>query len=81
MTPFEQFIQFLVSLTISPWIFVKLLFLLGLLIYVAFAIIVVRQVKLMSQTLNGAFDLPLKLISWVHLGVALAVFIFAWMIL
>lgn len=81
MTPFEQFIQFLTSLTFNPWIFVKLLFLIGLLIYLAFAVIVVRQVNLMTQTLNGTFEASLKLISWIHLGVTISIFLLALIIL
>jgi len=81
MTPFERLIQSLASMTFSPWTFVKLLFLIGLLIYIAFAVIVVRQVALMSRTINGNFSLPIKLFSWVHLGAAVAIFVLALVIL
>jgi len=65
----------------DPWIFLKILFLMGFFIYLAFAVIVVRQVKLMSQTLNGILDLPLKMIAWIHLLAALIVFVLAVVIL
>lgn len=81
MTPFERFVQFLAAIILGPWVFIKLLFLLGFLIYVAFAVIVVRQVDLMHQTLNGVLDFPLKLIAWIHLGVAVAIFLLALVIL
>lgn len=81
MTPFEKLIQFLLTLTFSPWIFLKLLFLIGLLVYLAFAIIVVRQVNLMIRTLNTGFEISLRLISWVHLIVAIGVFLLALVIL
>jgi len=83
MTPFEQFIQFLVNLgpSFTFWWLVKILFLIGLGLYLAFAVIVVRQVKMMSQALDGSFNLVIKFISWVHLGVAIGVFILAWVIL
>jgi len=81
MTPFEQFIQFLASLTFNPWILVKLLFLIGLLIYLAFAVIVVRQVNLMIRALNGELETSLRLISWLHLIVAIGVFLLAVVIL
>jgi hypothetical protein len=81
MTPFEQFIQSLASASFDPWILVKFLFLVALLIYIAFAVVVVRQVGLMSRTLDGAFNLPLKLIAWLHLGVAIGVWVLALVIL
>ena len=81
MTPFERLIQFLTTLVIDPWIFIKLLFLIGLLIYIAFAVVVVQQVKLMSKTLNGVFDLPLRLFSLIYLVAAIFVFILAVVIL
>jgi len=81
MTPFDQLIQFLASLTFNPWIFVKLLFLIGLLVYLAFAVIVVRQVNLMTRTLSTKFEVRLKFISWAHLIVAIGVFLLAIVIL
>lgn len=83
MTPFEKFIQFLVNFSpaLTIWLLVKILFLIGLAIYIAFAVIVVRQVNLMIQALNGGFDFPIKLISWIHLGVAIAIFLLALVIL
>lgn len=83
MTPFERLIQFLVNFSpaLTVWLLVKILFLAGLAIYIAFAVIVVRQVNLMIQALNGGFDFPIKLISWIHLGVAIAVFLLALVIL
>lgn len=81
MTPFERFVLFLVSLSFNLWSIVKILVLLGLLIYIAFAIIVIRQVALMSQTIKVDFNLLLRLISWVHFGVVVMVFILALVIL
>lgn len=77
----EDIIQFLASLAANPWILVKFLFLIGLGLYLAFAVIVVRQVKLMSQTLNGLLDIPLRLFSLIHLVVAIVTFILALIIL
>lgn len=81
MTPADRFLQFLAVLVVNPWILLKGLFLVAFLLYIAFAVIVVRQVKLMSQTLNGVLNLPLKLIAWVHLLVALIAFVLALIIL
>lgn len=63
--------------TLSLWTFVKALFLIGLLLYLAFALIVIRQVGLMTNTLNTNFEAPVKLIAWIHLLVALGVFLLA----
>lgn len=81
MTPFEKLIEFLVSMTAEPWALAKPLFLIGFLLYIAFAVIVVRQVKLMKQTLNGILELPLRLVAWIHLGIAVLVLIIALIVL
>lgn len=77
MTPFDQLILFLVSLRFSPWFFVKFLFLIGLLLYIAFAVVVVRQVNLMTQTLNVKFESLLRFIALIHLLVAIGIFLLA----
>lgn len=63
------------------WFGAKIFYLLGLLIYVIFAIVVVRQAKLMVATLNGALEAPVRLIAWIHLGLAVMVFLLALVIL
>lgn len=68
MTPFEKLIEYLATVSFSfSWVF-KGLFLFGMLFYLAFGVIVIRQVSLMSRTLKGSFDLPIKVIAWIHLG-------------
>jgi hypothetical protein len=81
MTPFERLIEALTSVTLTPWIIFKILYLLGFLLYIAFAVIVVRQVNLMIQTLNGVLRLPLKIVALIHLGVAVFIFWLALMTL
>ena len=61
-------------LNLDIWTVLKWPFLLLFLFYLAFAFIVVRQVGLMSRTLNGVLDTQLKLIAWLHLLVSLFVF-------
>ena len=79
---FKKFFDlFQANLGFSPWMLVKLIYLVGLGIYLAFAVIVVRQVDLMTKTLQGDFESSLKLIAWLHLIVALGVFVFALVIL
>jgi len=79
MTTFEIFLENLVN--ISPWFIAKLAFLIFLTVYLAFAVIVIRQVQLMVKTLNGSFDLPLQILSFVHLAFTVFVFLMAVLIL
>ena len=83
MTPAENFIQFLVKIipTLSIWLLVKILFIIGLVLYFAFALIVIRQVGLMGKTLDGEFNLPLKFVAWVHLIISLGILLLAVLIL
>jgi len=83
MTPAENFIEFLVKTipNLSIWWVIKVLFIIGLFLYLAFAVIVIRQVGLMSKTLNGEFSILLKSIAWVHLIISLGVFLLAIFIL
>ena len=81
--PFENITSslFNLSLGVDILLLVKFLFLVGLFLYLAFAVIVIRQVNLMTKTLNGTFDQSLKIVAWLHLIVALGVFLFALIVL
>jgi len=59
------------------WGIIKVLILVFLLIYVVFAFVVVKQVKLMTVTLEVGFENQLKLLSFIHLLFAIAVLVFA----
>ena len=75
MSPFERLVQFSTNFTLSfNWV-LKALFLLAMLFYVAFGVVVIRQVSLMSKTLEGTFGLPIKIIAWVHLGMILGLLV------
>jgi hypothetical protein len=79
MTPFEQFIQ---SLSLNSfdsllWVLLKILALIGFALYLAFAAVVIRQVKIMSEVVQGLSIWPLRLLAWVHLGVAVFIFLLA----
>lgn len=77
MTTFDL-IGFLSSIQI--WSVVKIFFLFALLLYVVFAFVVIKQVQLMTETINQA-ELPLRAIATVHFLVALFVFVLAFLIL
>jgi hypothetical protein len=83
MTPFDNFLHLLASsaAVFSIWWIIKLLFLLALLIYLAFAAIIIRQIDLMSKTLHTEFAIPIKLVAWIHLVVAILTFFLALIIL
>lgn len=59
----------------------KILYMTGFALYVAFAIVVVSQIKQMTSALNGMLELPLRLFSWIHLLVAVIAFLLALVIL
>jgi hypothetical protein len=83
MTPADKFIQLLAGIlpSLSIWWLIKGLFVIGIGLYVAFAVIVIRQVDLMAKTLKGDFVSFLKLFSWVHLLVAVFTFLLVLVIL
>jgi len=73
--------EVLTNLGIPVWTIVKIAALFGLLIYIAFAIIVVRQVTLMTNTLDLGHEGTIKILSKAHLLFSILVFFFALVIL
>jgi hypothetical protein len=65
----------------TVWFITKFAFIVGILLYVIFAYVVTRQVKLMNETLEVGFEKGMKIISYIHLGVAIAVLLLAVVIL
>ena len=83
MTPFDQFIH---SLSLNSfdsllWVFVKILFVIGFALYLAFAIIVIRQVKIMGEVIEGLSVWPLRILAWTHLLVAILIFLLSLFVL
>lgn len=68
-------------LGISVWGIVKIGILIILAIYIIFAFVVVRQVQLMTDTLEVGFESQLKFLSFMHFLFAIGVLIFAFIIL
>lgn len=56
----------------SVWFLVKILFVSGFFLYVVFAAIALRQVYLMTQTLDVGLTTTLRTIFWAHLAFSLA---------
>lgn len=64
---------FSLLMNFSIWPIVKILFCFAISLYVIFAIVVIRQIHLMTETLNGQLELPLKVIGMMHLLGAIVV--------
>lgn len=69
----------MISFTI--WSIMKIFIILFLVIYIVFAFVVVRQVQLMTQTLEVGFEGQLKFLAFIHLLFAVATLILAFLIL
>jgi len=63
------------------WGIAKAFVLFGMAMYVIFGFVMVRQVKLMTDTLQLGFESMIKIFSYAHLLFTIAVFIFALIIL
>jgi hypothetical protein len=63
------------------WILIKVLTLILLGMYLIFAFVIIRQVKLMTDTLQLGFEGLSKLLSYLHFAFAVFVFIAALIIL
>jgi hypothetical protein len=68
-------------LNINIWFWVKWIYLFTLGLYIVFAIVMVRQVCLMTQALNEKISAVLRVISWFHLILAAIVFLLALFVL
>jgi hypothetical protein len=66
---------------ISIWLVIKIAALLLLAMYLVFALIMVRQIRLMTSTLSLGFDAPIILLGYIHLAFAVLVFLAALIIL
>jgi hypothetical protein len=68
-------------LGISVWLVSKIFVLLFLAIYIVFALVVIRQIKLMLHTLDIGFNLVIRFIGWAHFLFAVGIFLIALTIL
>lgn len=65
----------------SVWALLKGGLLITLALYVVFAVIVLRQIYMMTETLSSSFDWLLKIFAWAHFILGIVVFLFALIIL
>jgi hypothetical protein len=68
-------------LGISIWLIAKIFVLVGLLLYQTFALVMIRQVQLMIETVEVGFESAIKFLAYVHLAFAALVLILALIIL
>ena len=65
----------------SIWPVIKIFVLVFLVIYIVFAFVIIRQVQLMTATLELGFEKQLKFLAFLHFLFAIAVFVFGILIL
>lgn len=69
------------SVAFTVWPIVKILILLFLVLYIVFSLVLIKQVQLMTKTLEIGFESQLKLLAFIHFLFAVAVLIFSILIL
>lgn len=60
---------------------VKIFFLFALFLYLVFALVVIKQVRIMTETLELGFEAPVKFTAYLHFLFAVAVFLIAFLLL
>lgn len=68
-------------ITITTILLVKIASLILLGMYLVFSLVVVRQIKLMTDTLQLGYEQMVKMLGYIHLIFAILVFLAAWVIL
>ena len=73
--------ELLATTELSLLPFIKIAVAIGFLLYIAFAVVVVRQVNLMTATLELGHERVIKYLSLIHLVFAIASFVLTLVIL
>ncbi|AKM78767.1 MAG: hypothetical protein UX85_C0008G0038 [Candidatus Beckwithbacteria bacterium GW2011_GWB1_47_15] len=84
MTPFDKFIEFITRqgmIELEAVILGKAAVILLLLLYLAFSLVVVRQVNLMNKTINGLMEKRLLVAAKALVGLAMVVLILGLIVL
>ena len=66
---------------ISIWVVAKWFVVAALVIYLVFALVIVRQVYMMTRVVSGELDLAVKVAAWVYFVLSLLVFFLALVVL
>lgn len=65
------------QLGIDLWFAVKIMFIIGMILYLIFGLVIIRQVGHMTKTLKVGFETPIRLLAWVHFFAAVGLFVFS----
>jgi hypothetical protein len=65
----------------SPWPLLGWLFRLALLVYVIFALLVVRQINLLNSILGTELSTAFKIFSYLHLILAIGALVFSFLVI
>lgn len=65
----------------GPWIFIKIMFVIGLVVYLMFGLIIVRQAQIMNETIEAKHNGVVKMGAWLHFGLTLFILIVAILVL
>lgn len=68
-------------LNLDIWGIVKWFYLFAFGLYLAFTLIVLRQIEVMIRTLNGNLELPLRVIGWFLVAMAVVALVVAFVVL
>jgi hypothetical protein len=71
----DNIIAYILNFTLTD--LVKVMFVVGLFMYSAFAVVVIRQVTTMSEAVEGEANLIFKVLSWIHLAMSILLFVAA----
>lgn len=67
--------EFLQSTEFSLWIIVKIAILIFLLVYAIFSFVIVRQARLMTETLDVDFNKIINTVAFGHLIASITIFV------
>ena len=68
-------------LDISTWLIFKIFILIALIVYLVFSLVVVRQIRLMTETLKVSAGGILRTVSYFYLALAIGILLLALIIL
>lgn len=61
----------------GPWVVIKVMFVIGLFVYLMFGLIIVRQAQIMNQTIEARYNNVVKTGAWLHFWLTLFVLVVA----
>ena len=61
----------------GPWVFVKIMFIVGLFVYLMFGLIIVKQAQIMNETIEARYNGLVRSGAWLHFGLTLFVLVIA----